>query len=58
MIKMTIAERQAVCALLRAEPASGEATPEQILAVAQEYEMEPHALEGFYLVAVDKLADA
>lgn len=50
--------QQAVLKLRTTEPnGTGSATPEQIAAVADEFELEPHAVEGFYLEACDRAAD-
>lgn len=50
--------QQAVAELFRVEPnGSGSATAEQIAEAAERFDLEPHAVEGFYLEAVDRLAD-
>jgi hypothetical protein len=50
--------QQAVHELFCNEPnGSGSATPEQIKAAAEKYEVEVWAVEGYYLDAVDRLAD-
>lgn len=49
---------QAIERLFEIEAGSGLATPEQLLEVANEFELEVHSVEGIYLVAVDRLSDA
>lgn len=48
----------AVLELMSIQPASGEATPEQIRRVGERFDVELHTLEGLYLDMVDRLADA
>lgn len=54
---MTDLMKKAIFELMANEPYSGGATPYQILAVCEKYDVEPHAVEGLYLDAVDELAD-
>jgi hypothetical protein len=52
--------QQAVAELLRLDPESGGsgcASAELLLATARKHDVPVHALEGFYLEAVDHLAD-
>lgn len=49
--------QSAVRKLFEIEDGSGMATAEQLLAVAQEFDVEVWRLEGLYLDAVDTLAN-
>ena len=50
--------RKAINELYEIQSGSGLATPEQLLATAEKYEVEVWALEGAYLDEVDANADA
>jgi hypothetical protein len=50
--------QQAIAKLFAIESGSGLATPEQMLAVAAEFDVEVMPLESFYLDAVDALAES
>ena len=48
----------AIRELFEVQNGSGQATPAQLLEVAEKYDVEVWSLEGLYLDAVDKSADA
>lgn len=52
---MTPKDKKAVARLW--EIAANIATPEQILQVAREFDMEPHVLEGFYFDEIERAGD-
>lgn len=49
--------QKAIAELFEIQNGSGMATPEQLLATAEKYEVEVWSLEGLYLDAVDASAD-